>query len=57
MAHTTDAVEDPPPRPPNAAVARTLRTPHFPLAELPSDLGDEKIFVNLDGDYSYLSDG
>ncbi len=64
---STTAADDPPPRPrvlvapPPAQTARPLRqamfaSPDFPL-ELPDDLRAEGVFVNLDGDYSYLTDG
>ncbi len=68
MSQATDAVEEPPPRSTAAAMVaapvslappatRSMRVPKFPAAEFPTDLGDESVFVNLDGDYSYLSDG
>ena len=34
-----------------------MTAPRFPTVEIPADLRAERVFVNLDGDYSYLSDG
>lgn len=34
-----------------------MRQPRFDAASLPSDLRADAVFVNLEGDYSYLSDG
>lgn len=34
-----------------------MREPCFPSAPLPADLCADEVFVNLAGDYSYLSDG
>lgn len=34
-----------------------MRQPRFDAAPLPSDLRADAVFVNLEGDYSYLSDG
>jgi hypothetical protein len=34
-----------------------MNTPSFATARLPDDLRAESVFVNLEGDYSYLSDG
>ncbi|MCS6971168.1 MAG: RimK-like ATPgrasp N-terminal domain-containing protein [Planctomycetota bacterium] len=34
-----------------------MREPQFPSAPLPADLSADDVFVNLAGDYSYLSDG
>lgn len=34
-----------------------MNTPTFPLAAMPADLTAEAVFVNLSGDYGYLSDG
>lgn len=34
-----------------------MKQPRFDAAPLPSDLRADAVFVNLEGDYSYLSDG
>ena len=34
-----------------------MRQPTYPRPELPEDLRADSVFVNLDGDYSYLTDG
>jgi hypothetical protein len=34
-----------------------MKKPIFSNAALPSDLGAQNVFVNLEGDYSYLGDG
>ncbi len=34
-----------------------MKKTFFPEQELPTDLKSDKLFVNLEGDYSYLSDG
>ena len=34
-----------------------MRQPMFPTDTIPADLRLESVFINLDGDYSYLSDG
>jgi hypothetical protein len=34
-----------------------MKQPRFDAAPLPSDLRSDDVFVNLEGDYSYLSDG
>lgn len=34
-----------------------MNTPSFATAPLPQDLHEKGLFLNLDGDYSYLSDG
>ena len=37
--------------------ARPSRAPAFSATTLPEDLRDARVFVNLDGDYEYLTDG
>jgi hypothetical protein len=34
-----------------------MKTPRFPSPPLPPDLRAQGVFVNMEGDYSYLSDG
>ena len=36
---------------------RPLAAPRFPASPLPEDLRSQGVFVNLEGDYTYLTDG
>jgi hypothetical protein len=44
-------------RTPEPARLKPMTKPNFPIPPLPDDLRAQGVFVNLEGDYTYLTDG
>jgi hypothetical protein len=42
---------------PATARQRPMNKPRFPILPMPDDLRSQAVFVNLEGDYTYLGDG
>lgn len=56
-AAAADATSGDRPPPARADLSRPLTAPRFPGVALPDDLRQQGVFVNLEGDYTYLTDG